>query len=277
MHRRVWRLPSLLVLTAAACGAPAPPAEGDVSRSSPPTLDFSGGDWVDLTHPFSVDAVYWPTASEFRLDTVAWGPTPGGYFYSAFDFTAAEHGGTHLDAPLHFAEGRQAADEIPLERLIAPAVVVDVRDRVHADYQVTVEDLLAWEATHGRIPGGSILLLRTGWGERYGNALAYLGTERRGPEAVADLHFPGLHPDGARWLVRERRTSAVGIDTASLDHGQSTNFETHVTLYSENIPGFENVANLEALPPTGAHVFALPMKIRGGSGGPLRIVAWVPR
>jgi kynurenine formamidase len=232
---------------------------------------------VDLTHAFSADAVYWPTAREFQLDTVAWGPTPGGWFYAAFDFSAAEHGGTHLDAPIHFAEGRQAADEIPLERLIAPAVVVDVRDRVGPDDQVTVEDLQRWEASHGRIPDGSILLLWTGWGARYGDPVAYLGTARRGAEAVAELHFPGLHPNAARWLVGERRVSAVGIDTASLDHGQSTTFETHVTLYSQDIPGFENVANLDAIPATGAHVFALPMKIAGGSGGPLRIVAWVPR
>ena len=231
---------------------------------------------MDLTHPFSPETVYWPTARGFSLDTVAWGPTEGGYFYSAFDFSAAEHGGTHLDAPVHFAEGRQAADEIPLERLIAPALVVDAGQAVDPDYQVTVQDLQAWESVHGSIPAGSILLLRTGWGARYGDRVAYLGTERTGPEAVAELHFPGLHPEAARWLVESREVAAVGIDTPSLDRGQSTTFQTHVTLYSANIPGFENVANLEGLPPTGAHVFALPMKIKGGSGGPLRIVAWVP-
>lgn len=268
----------VLLLAAGACGAPDPSeadrAEGPASASPGP--DFSGGRWVDLTHPFSPETVYWPTARGFDLDTVAFGPTEGGYFYAAFEFSASEHGGTHLDAPLHFAEGRHAADEIPLERLIAPAVVVDVSGRASPDYEVGPVDLQEWEAAHGRIPDGAILLVRTGWGERYGDRAAYLGTARGGPEAVAELHFPGLHPDAARWLVEERDVGAVGIDTPSLDRGQSTTFETHVVLYSRNVPGFENVAMPAELPAIGGWVFALPMKIRGGSGGPLRIVAWVP-
>jgi kynurenine formamidase len=230
--------------------------------------------WVDLTHAFDENAVYWPTARPFALDTVSWGMTDGGYFYSAFNFTAAEHGGTHLDAPIHFAEGRQAAHEIPLDRLIGPAVVVDVSARVgdNADYLVSVEDLEAFEDEHGRIPDGSILLLDTGWGRRWSDPEAYLGTTMTGPEAVPQLHFPGLDPDAARWLVEQRAIAAIGIDTPSIDYGQSTTFESHRILYEQNIPGFENVANLESMPVTGGYVVALPMKIRGGSGGPLRIV-----
>ena len=268
-------LPALLLFTTS-CSSPDTAAESETAASPSSALDFSGGRWLDLTYPFSADAVYWPTARGFQLDTVSWGRTPAGYFYAAFDFSAAEHGGTHLDAPLHFAEGRQATDEIPLERLIAPAAVVDVRDRVSADYQITAADLEQWETRNGRIPDGAILLLLTGWGARFQDPVAYRGTELSGVEATLDLHFPGLHPDAARWLIDERAVSAVGIDTPSLDYGRSTIFETHVILYSENVPGFENVANLEALPPSGSHVFALPMKIRGGSGAPLRIVAWVP-
>jgi kynurenine formamidase len=232
---------------------------------------------VDLTHPFSEASVYWPTDTlGFTLEQLAYGPTPGGFFYAANRYAAAEHGGTHLDAPVHFAEGRQAADEIPLSTLIGPAAVVDVSARATADYQVSVDDLLEWEAAHGRIPDGAILLVRTGWGERYGDRASYLGTDRKGAEAVPHLHFPGLAPEAAEWLVANRSIDAFGIDTPSLDYGQSTDFRAHVILLERNIPGFENVAGLDQLPPVGSFVLALPMKIAKGSGGPLRIVAFVP-
>ena len=185
-------------------------------------------------------------------------------------------GGTHLDAPIHFAEDRLTSDEIPLSQLIAPAVVVDVSDRAHPDYEVSVADLEGWEAQHGRIPDGAILLAMTGWSDRYDDRTAYLGTPLIGEEAVPELHFPGLAPAAAQWLVDNRNIGAFGLDTASVDFGQSPDFRTHVILYAENIPGFENVTNLDQLPPIGAYVVALPMKIEGGSGGPLRVVAFVP-
>jgi kynurenine formamidase len=239
-------------------------------------FDGRAGAWVDLTHPFSSESIYWPTAEGFALEEVAYGPTEAGFFYAANNFAAAEHGGTHLDAPIHFAEGRLTADAIPLDRLIGPAAVVDVSDRADADYLVTTADLEAWEGEHGRIPNGAILLIRTGWEVYYGDRAQYLGTAVSGPDAVPLLHFPGIAPDAARWLVAERSVDAVGIDTPSIDYGQSTDFASHVVLYDANIPGFENVTNLSQLPATGSFVVALPMKIAGGSGGPLRIVAFVP-
>lgn len=240
-------------------------------------FDGTAGRWIDLTHAFGPSTVYWPTdTAGFRLDTLAFGNTDGGWFYASYAFSSAEHGGTHLDAPVHFAEGRLTTDEIPLSGLIGPAAVVDVTDRVHPDYLVTVEDLRSWEAEHGELPDGGILLLRTGWGDRWDDRTAYLGTELEGSEAVAELHFPGLSPEAAEWLASERGILAVGIDTPSVDYGQSTDFAAHVALYAENISGFENVANLDLLPEAGAYVVALPMKIEGGSGGPLRIVAFVP-
>ena len=248
--------------------------------SGPSDVDavFAGqtGSWIDLTHPFSSASIYWPTAAGFTMEEVAYGPTDGGYFYASNNFAAAEHGGTHLDAPIHFAEGRQTSDQIPLDQLIGPAIVVDVSDRVSPDYLIGVDDLEEWEAQHGPIPDGAILLLRTGWDRFYGDRTQYLGTDATGPDAVPLLHFPGLDPDAARWLVAERRIDAIGIDTPSIDYGQSTSFASHVALYEANIPGFENVTGLEQLPATGAFVIALPMKIAGGSGGPLRIVAFVP-
>jgi kynurenine formamidase len=252
---------------------PAETARSDATA----VFDGSGGEWIDLTHSFNRASVYWPTDTVgFVHEELAYGTTDGGWFYSSFGYAGAEHGGTHLDAPIHFAEGRQASHEIPLSSLIGPAAVVDVSERANPDYLVSVADLTEWEAKHGPIPEGSILLLRTGWDARYGERAAYLGTSLTGPEAVPELHFPGLAPEAAQWLVDRRSIEAIGLDTPSIDYGQSSDFRSHVILYSENIPGFENVANLDRLPPTGSFVVALPMKIEGGSGGPLRIVAFVP-
>ena len=177
----------------------------------------------------------------------------------------------------HFAEGKHALDEIPLDRLIGPGVVIDVREAcgVDRDHLVTVDEIRLWEAQHGRLPAEAIVLLRTGFGRHWPDRTRYMGTDARGPEAVADLHFPGLHPDTASWLIAERSIGAVGLDTPSIDHGPSKDFAAHCVLFAENVPAFENVANLHELPPRDFTVVALPMKIRGGSGGPLRIVALI--
>ncbi|MDZ7342892.1 MAG: cyclase family protein [candidate division KSB1 bacterium] len=244
------------------------------SKSNAPKLT---GRWIDLTHEFSSATIYWPTSETFKLDSVFAGITDKGFYYAANNFRAAEHGGTHLDSPIHFAAGRMTVDQIPLEQLIAPAVVIDVSEKAQAnrDYQVTTEDFTAWESQHQKIPDNSIVLLRTGYHRFWPDRLRYLGTDKRGQEGVSALHFPGLHPEAARWLVANRKINAIGLDTPSIDYGQSQLFESHQILFDKNIPAFENVANLDQLPAMGALVFALPMKIKGGSGGPLRIVALV--
>lgn len=232
---------------------------------------------VDLTHAFGPQTLYWPTAtSGFALDRQSYGTTPGGWFYASNAFCAPEHGGTHLDAPIHFFEGRQTADQVPLERLVAPAVVIDVRDRAAADpdYRLTVEDVAAWERRHGRIPAGTIVLLNTGWGARWPDRLRYFGDAT--PGDASRLHFPSYGEEAARLLVRERRVAALGVDAASIDYGQSTDFRVHRVAAEANVPGLENLANLDQLPPRGALVIALPMKIEGGSGGPLRAIALLP-
>ena len=240
-------------------------------------FDGSGGTWVDLTHSFSESTIYWPTDTlGFQLSEEAFGQTEGGWFYASYSFGSAEHGGTHLDAPIHFAEGRRTTHEIPLTGLIGAAAVIDVSDRATPDYLVSVEDLMEWEGSHGTLADGSMVLIRTGWSDRWTDRPAYLGTDLTGAEAVPELHFPGLAPEAAQWLTDNRSIAAIGIDTPSIDYGQSADFRSHVILYSENIAGFENVTNLDRLPPTGSYVVALPMKIEGGSGGPLRIVAFVP-
>ena len=239
---------------------------------------FPQGRVIDLSYPFGSDTVYWPTAEPFHLEKDFEGVTDKGFYYSAYKYSAAEHGGTHLDAPVHFARGRHSVDEIPLEQLMGPAIVLDVTTQCekNPDYRVTTADFLSWERKHGRISRGAIVLLRTGFGKFYPDRKKYLGTEERGTEAVARLHFPGLHPDAARWLTTSRSINAIGLDTASIDYGQSTLFESHRILFDKNIPAFENIANLDRLPLKGFSIIALPMKIKSGSGGPLRIVAILP-
>jgi kynurenine formamidase len=264
---RALLIVTVLAVAAAACTT-APPA------LAPSLLSLMA---VDLSHDYSDQTIFWPTAEGFRLDTVADGMTPQGYYYAANTFATAEHGGTHLDAPVHFAQGRWSVDQIPLEQLMGVAAVIDVSAKcaTQPDYQVTVGDLEAWEREYGSL-NGLIALIRTDYSKRWPDAARYLGTAERGEAAVAKLHFPGLHPDAAKWLVSNRGLKAVGIDTASIDYGQSTLFETHRTLYERNIPGLENLTNLDRLPARGATLIALPMKIKGGSGAPLRAIALVP-
>ncbi len=240
---------------------------------------FPNGRVIDLSHAFDAETVYWPTADTFKLEKDFEGTTDKGYFYAANKFSTAEHGGTHIDAPVHFAKGKHTVDEIPLEQLMGAAVIIDVSRACakDADYQVSVSDFQKWERAHGRLPKNVIVLLRTGYGKFWPDRERYMGTDERGPEAVAKLHFPGLHPDAARWLTRNRSIKAIGLDTPSIDYGQSTLFESHRILFEKNIPAFENLANLDKLPLTNFHIIALPMKIKGGSGGPLRVIAIVNR
>ncbi|MCF7560403.1 cyclase family protein [Sabulilitoribacter multivorans] len=231
---------------------------------------------IDLSYEFSEETIYWVTAKQFKLDTVFNGQTDKGFYYSAYNFTTAEHGGTHIDAPIHFSKNSETVDQIPLKNLVAPAIKIDVSTKAlnNPDYQITVEDLTQWEAKEDmQIPNGSIVLLHTGFSSFYPDVVKYLGTNQRGEEAVKLLHFPGLSPEAAQWLVTNRNINAIGIDTASIDYGQSQHFGSHVNLMSKNISAFENLTNLDKLPNKGFYIVALPMKIKGGSGAPLRIVA----
>ncbi|MGH8640022.1 MAG: cyclase family protein [Burkholderiales bacterium] len=258
----------LLFAIAAACSS--------TNERSP--RDLSSYRIVDLTHTLGSRTVFWPTSTEtFSLKTIARGQTAGGYFYTANNFCTPEHGGTHLDAPIHFAEGQRTTDQIPVEQLVGAAVVLDVTQKTaaDADYRLTRQDVLDFEAAHGRIAPGTIVLVRTGWSSRWPDTRRYLGDDT--PGDASRLSFPGFGDDAARLLVEERRAGVLGIDTASLDYGRSQDFLAHRIAAAQNVPGLENLTNLDQLPATGAVVVALPAKIEGGSGGPLRAIAMVPR
>ena len=271
IHSFKYFLMVLLIMGITTCEkAPSVPAQVEF---------FDQGTWIDLTYPFDESTVYWPSDTlGFMMDTVSYGETDQDYFYAAFSFCSAEHGGTHLDAPVHFAEGMKSVEALTLDQLIGRAVIIDVSAKALAnrDYLVSIEDFLDWERKHGPLPIGSIILLRTGYGKFWPDRENYLGTSGTGPEAVASLHFPGLDPEAALWLTKERNIKAIGLDTPSIDYGQSGSFESHRILFAHDIPAFENLANLDKLPTLGAWIVALPMSISGGSGAPLRAVAWIP-
>lgn len=231
--------------------------------------------WIDLTHPFDSETIYWPTATSFQLETVHRGKTEKGYWYETYEMRASEHGGTHMDAPVHFAKGKWTTDAVPLDRLMGKACVLDVsaKTKIDRDYLIQLQDIKDWENKNGAIPPGSIFLTDTGWSKFWPDKKKYLGTDKK--RDVKNLHFPGYSKEAAQYLA-ERKIAAVGLDTPSLDHGQSQDFWAHRIFGENNIPGFENVAELNRLPATGAEIIALPMKIGHGSGGPLRIIARPP-
>lgn len=241
-----------------------------------PAADLSQFNWVDLTYTYDSTTLYWPNnTTGFVHNTDAEGKTPLGYYYSSYSICTPEHGGTHLDAPIHFAENRITLDQLPLSSLTGDAVVIDVSAKALAnrDYLVAVEDIDAWEKANGPLPENSIVLFRTGYGQFYPDREKYFGTAKKGTEAIPELHFPGIDPATTAYLVEKKKIKALGLDTPSMDYGQSKDFKTHQVLLGANKPGFENVANLDKLPAKGVYIVALPMKIGKGSGGPLRIIA----
>ncbi len=231
---------------------------------------------IDLTHPFDEHTVYWPKNQRFHRQDTARGMTDKGYWYASGTFSASEHGGTHLDAPVHFAASGMSIDEIPVEHLLGPAVVLDIREssRQNPDYELTVQNIRDWEKRYGLIEPDDLVLLRTGWGAYWPDRRRYLGSPT--PDDPLTLHFPGFSARAMAFLVQDRKIRGVGIDTASIDPGQSKDFQAHRILSAANKYAIENVAQLDRLPPRGATVYAMPIKIKHGTGGPVRIIALVP-
>lgn len=241
-------------------------------------LDVDDYRIVDLSHAYGDDTLYWPTSpTKFEKTELFAGESPAGFYYSAYSISTPEHGGTHLDAPVHFSADGLTTDRIPPGALIGNAVVIDISDKAAADrdYLLSVDDVRSFEEEYGRINAGDIVLLRTDWSHYWPDAKAYLGDDT--PGDATNLEFPSFGGDAARLLVDERAVAVLGVDTASTDSGQSTDFIVHRIAAARNVSNLENLTNLDQLPPTGATIIALPMKIEGGSGGPVRVVALIPK
>lgn len=227
---------------------------------------------VDLSHPLDESTIGWPTSEGFKLIKGGAGFTKQGYYHAGYTMHLPEHVGTHLDAPVHFAKGHWTLDQIPLGQLIGLAAVIDVRQQVqdNAEYQITADDIRQWEKTNGPLTPENIVFFNTGWERFWGDRKKYLGDDT--PGDTSKLSFPGLSRQAAQYLVK-CRVKGVGLDVASLDPGSSKEFWAHRTLLGANIYGIENLLNLQFLPAKGARVTVAPMKIKGGTGAPVRVFA----
>lgn len=230
------------------------------------------GQIIDLTHKLSPSMPYWPggTYKPFHFETIATLEKDG--VYSGY-FCMPEHMGTHVDAPNHFAAGQASVDALDLRQLIAPAVVMDVRDPVakDSDYRLTVADVKRWEKENGALPPKALVFMYTGWEARWNDMSAY---RNQGAQKV--MHFPGFSSEAAQFLVSERDIRGIGIDTLSVDYGPSKDFRVHHIMHGAGKYHVENAANLSKLPAKGAIVVVGVIPIEGGSGGPARVVALLP-
>ena len=271
-------LVALMIFLASSVGACAPAAENlpslKLEEITTELLMPGKAELIDLAHPLSPDSLYWPTGSRFEHQQLDWGMSEGGYWYASAAFSSPEHLGTHLDAPIHFGENGWANADIPIERLCAHGVVIDItrKSNASADATLSVDDIEAWEQRNDTLQEGSIVIVRTGWASGWPDWETYYGSST--PTDVATLHFPGISPEAAQALVN-RGIFGVGIDTASIDPGNSSTFEAHQILAAANVFNLENLTNVDGLPEAGFDIIALPMKIKDGTGGPARVVAIV--
>jgi len=230
--------------------------------------------FVDMSYQYDNNTMSFPVSSHPKttLDLLFKGYYMNQTWLQHYKICSAEHGGTHVDAPSHFREDRWKLHEIPFHRLaMRPAVVINITAKVDLDPEAKVEvtDLLDWENEHGRVPEGSVVFMLSGWGRYWGDDVAYLGSKNKDP---TDLKFPGFSEEAAKFLAH-RQVAGVGVDTLSLDVGSSITYPAHKVFAEHNIFGVENTANVDKIPPSGAVVSVLPIKITGGTGAPVRIVA----
>ncbi|XP_015923597.1 isatin hydrolase [Parasteatoda tepidariorum] len=233
---------------------------------------------VDMTHVFKDNTSGYPGMKEFKIDDLHNGTSEmiGGLWLQMEEYSSGTHIGTHMDAPSHFIKGGANIDDIPPTEFFGPAAVIDITSKsaLDSDAEVTVEDLLLWESATGQNLNGTILLLNSGWGQKWNDRPAYYGNEENG---ATDLHFPGFSPVACQWLVENRSIKGIGTDTLSLDKGSTTSeFLSHVTVLGNGIFVLENVANVDKIPIYGSMLYVFPMKIGKASGAPTRIVASIP-
>ncbi len=266
MPRRPQAAHVLLAWLLTGCGPASAPTQDTVARLFADSMTV-----LDLTHAIDAHSPWWPgpAQSPFRHDTLRAHPD-GAPAMAAY--AMPEHFGTHFDAPVHGGMGLPSVDRVSPSELFGPAVVVDVRVAVAADpgYAVRVADIEGWESRHGRIPAGAIVLARTGWSAKWADGSAYYARDGDGR-----LRFPGFSADAARLLV-ERGTAGIGIDTGSVDPGNADEFPVHGIVNGSGRFHLENLADLSDVPEFGAYLIVAPIKIRGGSGGQVRVFAVVP-
>lgn len=222
---------------------------------------------ADLTHVLGPGFPLFPGAAPFKIEQVV-AHDKDGYYGSVLSYW--EHSGTHMDAPVHFAKDGLFVDQLPVESLVVPAAVINIGERAARDPDtvVTPDDILAYERRYGRLPDGAAVLMASGWGARAGSVERFRNTDAGGT-----MHFPAFGKAAIDFLLTERRIAGIGVDTLSLDFGPSADFAVHFTLLSSNRWGLENLANLEAIPPSGATIFVGAPKVAAGSGGPSRVMA----
>lgn len=236
----------------------------------------AAGKLLDMTYTFDATTIYWPTAEPFKLEKLDWRINEAGWWYASNNYGASEHGGTHADAPIHFAQNGRTIDKIPLSEWIGPAVKIDVAAKCAAnrDYLLSVDDIRQWEAKHGKIPDNAWVLMYTGLDtQHYPDRQKVLGTAKTGKDALAELRFPGFSAEAATFLVQQRNIKGIGLDTPSIDYGKSTDFKVHRICFAADKLALENIAHLDQLPPTGAVLYAIPMLIKDGTGAPARVFA----
>ncbi|XP_055946072.1 isatin hydrolase-like [Argiope bruennichi] len=227
---------------------------------------------VDMTHTFDETVIHYPFVNGFQMETEMNGTELNGVWILTEKYSSSIHVGTHMDAPLHFIPDGLAVDQIPINHFFAPAAVIDITEKAELDpdAEVTVEDLLNWECLTEQSLNGTIVLLKSGWGKRWNDEIAFLGTS---DGHLSNSHFPGFSAEAAIFLVQNRTIYGVGTDTISFDKGSSKTFPAHQILLRHGIFGLENVANVEQIPIYGAQLYVMPMKIGKASGAPTRIIA----
>ena len=225
---------------------------------------------IDLSYAINDKLVPWPGDEKYFEAKINATVEKNGYFTRSF--WMLEHYGTHLDAPVHFPPGKATVDQIPPSKFFGPAVLLDVRDEAakDADYRLTVSKIEKWERAHGRIPPGAIALLRTGWASRWPDVQKYRNQDPQGK-----MHFPGYSVEAAKVLI-ERGVSGLGCDTLSADYGASEDFSVHHLALGAGLYHLENLSDLSAVPEAGAFLVVAPIKLEGGSGGPVRVFALLP-
>jgi kynurenine formamidase len=225
---------------------------------------------IDLSYAINDKLVPWPGDEKYFEAKINATVEKNGYFTRSF--WMLEHYGTHLDAPAHFPPGTATVDQIPPNKLFGPAVLLDVRDEAakDADYRLPVSKIEKWERAHGRIPPGAIALLRTGWASRWPDVQKYRNQDQQGK-----MHFPGYSVEAAELLI-DRGVSGLGCDTLSADYGASENFSVHHLALGAGLYHLENLSDLSTVPEAGAFLVVAPIKLEGGSGGPVRVFALLP-